>query len=294
MNDQTENQGFGRGFGGNTEAEQLAGAAAPAAPQVPLAGRGFPAAAYAQRASAVSEAGSVVGDAVPSGQSNVTGGVVRRKRRGVASLAPNVLGEPVGKNYKTSSAVMFNNIVETYLDMISPTYAQEIRERLFVSWGVPMDQPEATKFAEDLLLTFLIGSTASDKADYDREFEIPVKGGSGFVLGNFGVFSRLLQSEYGVTRRQFARGVADEMKRFLKLEENSFMLPIIANRLGCEVQFAYLGFDGSTHCTGLLATEMQFSKTLEARNLFEQDDVIAQGASERLMRGAAFGVRGGR
>jgi len=291
MADLPDNRGFGRGFEGEEEAEQVMEVSPPAPVQRPPLGAGSAGVSPARQAAPVDEVESVVGEDVPSGRSNVTGGVVRRKRRGIPGLAKNVLGGPVSKNYRTSAAVMFNNITEVFLDMVSPAYAQEIRERLFAQWGVPMDQPEATKFAEDLVLTFIIGSTASDKADYDREFEVPVKGGDGFVVASFAVLSRLLQSEYGVTRRQFARGIADEMKDFLKLQENTFMLPVIANRLGCEVQFAYLGFDGSTHCTGLLTTETQFAKTLEARNLFERDDVIAQGASDRLIRGMSSSSR---
>lgn len=233
---------------------------------------------------------SVVGEDIGSGGSNVSGGVARRKRRAVKGLSSARLGAPVSKNYRTSNAILFNNIEEMFQDSISRDYAQEIIEDLFDKWGIPSQLPEAAKYAEDVLWTFLIAVTASNKADYSRSFDIPIKGESD-VTADFGVLSGLLESVYGITRRQFARAVADDLRKFLKHEENQHVLPILATRVGCEPLLAYLAFDGSTHCTGMTTRETAFTKTLEARNLFEDDSVIGAGASERLFQGFSGGPR---
>jgi len=234
---------------------------------------------------------SVVDDGVQPGASNVSGGVTRRRRRNIAGLSRVRLGAPVMKNYRTSTAVMFNNLGELLQDSITPEFVQEIREDLFEKWGVPTEQPEAAKYAEDLLLAFLIAVTASNKADYNRVYDIPVKGGNGIVTADFSILSRALESVHGVTRRQFARGMSDDIHAFLRQEDNLFMLPLLATRIGCEPQHAHLAFDGSTHCSGMTSVEVQFTKTLEARNLFERDDIVAQGASDRLMQGMSSGIR---
>lgn len=234
---------------------------------------------------------SVDGRDVRSGGSNVNGGVARRKRRVIKGLAPSATGLPVRKNYLTSTAVMFNNFEELVQDAISREYAQEIKEELFGIWGVPLEQPEAAKYAEDLLHLFLVAVTASNKADYNVSYEIPVKGGTGIVVADFSQLSRLLEYTHLVTRRQFARGLADELRGYLKQPENNQLMPALATRVGCEPLLAYLAFDGSTHCTGMTTREVAFTKTLESRNLFERDDVVAQGASDRLMQGMSGGVR---
>lgn len=233
---------------------------------------------------------SVVGDDIRPGSSNVSGGVVRRRKRGIGGLSKVRLGGAVSKNYRTSTAVMFNNFEELIQDAISREFAQEIMEDVFDKWGVPLNVPESAKYAEDLLFTFLIAVTASNKADYDKQYDIPVKG-SDFVEADFLLFSKALESVYGTTRRQFARAVADDLRFFLKQPDNQFMLPQMATRVGCEPQMAYLAFDGSTHCTGMTSREIAFTKTLESRNLFERDDILASGASDRLMQGVSGGVR---
>lgn len=232
---------------------------------------------------------SVVEEDIDSGRANVTGGVTRRRRRVVRGLSVARLGRPVGKNYRTTDAVMFNNFDEMVQDRISREYGQEILEELFDKWGVPVEQPEAAKYAEDLVWTFLIAVTASNKADYHREFDVPLRKGS--VTVGFSVLSDLLEAVHGVTRRQFARAVADDLRDFIRHEENQFMVPALATRIGCDPQLAHLAFDGSTHCTGMTSREIAFTKTLEARNLFEDDAVLASGASERLMQGPSGGPR---
>jgi len=184
---------------------------------------------------------------------------------------------------------MFNNIEELFQDGISRVYAQEIIEELFMLWGITTESPEIAKYAEDLLWTFLVAATASNKADYDRELEVPLKVGT--VTASFSVFSDLLAAKHGVTRRQFARAVADDLRKFIKHEENQFMIPLLATRIGCDPQYAHLAFDGSTHCSGMTSREIAFTKTLESRNLFEDDAVLASGASERLMQGPSGGSR---
>nr|DAZ92380.1 TPA_asm: P9 protein [Pecan associated jivivirus 1] len=239
---------------------------------------------------------SIVEDHVRSGGSNVSGGVVRSRKR-VIPARSTALDGPVVKNYRTTNAVLFNNVGELFQDSISREYAQQIIEDLFETWGVPLDQPDAVKYAEDLLWSFLVSVTASNKADYNRVFDVPVKPidrGSESVTeveADFSKLSVLLASKYGLTRRQFARGVADDLRAFLKLEENQLILPQLATRIGCEPLLAYLAFDGSTHCSNMTSRETTFTKTLESRNLFERDDVVAQGASDRLMQGMSGGVR---
>lgn len=117
---------------------------------------------------------SVAGDSVNGGQSNMSGGVTRARRRVVASKS-SALGGAVLKNYRTTNAIMFNNADEMFQDKVSREYAQEIIEELFEVWGIPLDQPEAAKYAEDVLWMFLITVTASNKADYNRVFDVPVK-----------------------------------------------------------------------------------------------------------------------
>jgi len=242
---------------------------------------------------------SVVDEAAPYGSSNLSGGVVRNKRRviGAKSRFAHSVVSSVPKSYRTTNAIMFNNAQELFQDSISREYAQEIIEQLFLEWGVPTDDSDASKYAEDLLWMFLIASTASNKADYGKEVDIPIKPRQvgdewvSSVVANFEVFSRLLQSKYGVTRRQFARGTADDMKAFLRHEENQSLLPVLATRVGCDDLMAYLAFDGSTHCTGMTTREIAFTKTLEQRNLFEREDEGAAGASDRLMQGVSGGVR---
>lgn len=224
---------------------------------------------------------SVVGSEIPAGGSNVSHGVVRATRRNLLGKARFRAGQPVAKSYRTSTAIMFNNAEELFQDSVSREYAQEIIENLLDKWGVPMDQPDALKYAEDLLWTFLIAVTASNKADYNRSYDIPVARGA--VIADFQVLSALLQSVHKVSRRQFARGVADDLRAFLRHEENAHLLPVLATRVGCDQQFAHLAFDGSTHCTGMTPREVAFTKTLESRNLFESDDVLARGASDRLL-----------
>nr|DAZ92384.1 TPA_asm: P9 protein [Pecan associated jivivirus 2] len=239
---------------------------------------------------------SIVGDDVTGGGSNVSGGVVRSRRRNISARITAV-GVPVAKNYRTTGAVMFNNFDELFQDKVSRPFAQEIIEATFEAWGVPLDQPDAVKFAEDLLWSFIVAVTASNKADYNRTYDIPVRaikrGGETLnsVDADFAVFSKLLEFQFGVTRRQFARGVSDDLKDFLRREENQALLPTLATRVGCEPLLAYLAFDGSTHCTGLTTREVTFTRTLESRNLFERDDVLAQGSSDRLMQGVSGGVR---
>lgn len=226
---------------------------------------------------------------ITPGGANVTGGVIRRKRRAIKGVAARRYGDPVPKNYRTSEAVMFNNLSEVFLDSISPEYAQEILEELFESWGLPVHEPECAKYAEDLVLAFLIGATASNKADYYKEYEVPTRGGA--VVVNFSVLSDILSSGHAVTRRRFARGMADRMRAYIRQEDNTFMLPLLATRIGCDPQFAYLAFDGSTHCSGMTSRELQFTRTLESRNLFEDDALLAAGASDRLMQGPQGGPR---
>jgi len=232
---------------------------------------------------------SVIGEEVTGGGSNVSAGVVRRKKRVIKGLRGVDYHYNVEKNYRTSGAIMFNNADELFQDMVSRQYAQEIIEEFFDACSVDTTDAQVAKYAEDVLWLFLIATTASNKADYDRQVAVPTKNGS--VELDFSVFSNILQSGHGVTRRNFSRGVANDMRKYLRQPENSHLLPTLATRVGCDPQFAHLAFDGSTHCSGMTSREVSFTKTLEARNLFEDDTVLASGASERLMQGLPAGPR---
>lgn len=239
---------------------------------------------------------SVHGDDVSAGSQN-TGGVVRPRRRGIAGVRQPNAQVTVRRNYPVAAGVAFNNLSEVYQDSISPEYAQEIMEGVFTTWGVPFNQPEAMKFCEDLVFAFIIAVSASDKANYSVVFDVPVRpmtvdGVQVSTLdADFGVLSLALFRQYGITRRQFARGVADRVRKYLAEPENAHMLDDVATKVGCDRQMAYLAFDGSTHCKGMNSREVQFTKTLESRNLFERDDEIARGASDRLLSGLSSGIR---
>lgn len=238
---------------------------------------------------------SVHGD-VPSGQSS-TGGVQRPRRRGIKGTKTANVGVPDSRNYKVSNGVKFNNLGELYQDSISADFAQEIIEAVLSKWGVPFDQADATKFCEDLIFGFVVAVSASDKADYNQVFDIPVQpinvdGQSVTVLdGDFGVLSSTLVREFGITRRQFARGIANRIRAYLMEPENIHLLDDVSTKVGCDRSMATLAFDGSTHCKGLTVKEVQFTKTLENRNLFERDDEVARGASERLLGSMNIGPR---
>jgi len=241
---------------------------------------------------------SVVDESVSHGAANVSGGVVRPPRRVVRPRAVDYAQRGViQRGYGTSQGVQFNNISELFQDRMSRECAQEVLESVFTAWGMPFSQPAAMTYAENLVWTFLIAVSGSDKADYDRQFFVPVKpfdsNGQRIdeVVADMKVLSDTLIAPFGATRRQFCRAVADDMRRFIKSEGNEHLLPELATRAGCEQQMAHLAFDGSTHCSGLNTRELGFVKTLEARNLFERDDELAQGASLRMMQGVVPATR---
>lgn len=240
---------------------------------------------------------SVHGDDIPSGFNN-TGGVVRPKRRAITGKRNATNSVTVQRNYSVANGVQFNNLSEVFQDALSPEYAQEILEDAFRKWGVPFDQPNALKYSEDLVFAFIVAVSASDKADYNRVFDVPVnpfKTADGAVHGSveasMAVLSSLLTREYGATRRQLARGLADRVRAYLADPENVHVLDDIATKVGCERQMAGLAFDGSTHCRAMNTKEIQFTKTLETRNLFEREDQMASGASERLLNSLTNSAR---
>jgi len=239
---------------------------------------------------------SVVGDEVSAGGNN-TGGVVRPRRRGIKGVTSHNAAIDPRRNYPVAAGVQFNNVRELYQDSVSSEHAQEILEDVFALWHVPLDQPKATKFCEDLVFAFIVAVSASDKANYNVVFDVPVEptvvnGETVTTLdGDMGVLSSTLARKFGITRRQLARGLADRVRKYLAERENVHVLDDVAVKVGCDKQMAYLAFDGSTHCTGLTPREIQFTKTLESRNLFERDDEVVRGASERLMSGLSNGPR---
>jgi len=231
-------------------------------------------------------ASSVADEAVGGGSSNISGGVVRRARRKLNPVpTPSYAGTGVARNYNVVSAVLFNNMQEMTLDAISNDYAQEILEEVFQAWGLPFDNPTIMKYAEDLVFTFLIATTASDKADYNRSYDLPAAPGSGELLADFKLLTDTIVIGHRLTRRQFIRGLADRLRKFVRADENAVLQASIADRAGCQYQYGDLCFDGSTHCAGLNPSERAFVRTLEARNLFESDAVLATGASDKLLTG---------
>lgn len=236
-----------------------------------------------------SRSASVVDDYSSPGRANVSGGVTRAAKRVVRAKAAALPGVMVKKSYVASKSVMFNNLSEMFLDSISREFAQEIIEAVFTAWGIPFGDKDAVKYAEDLIWGFIVAATASNKADYDRTFEVPTA--TGPVDASFQVFSNVLESQFGVSRRQFSRGVSDDIRAYLKEPENLPLLPVLATRAGCENQMADLVFDGSTHCSGMVSTEITFTKLLQARGLFEDESATAVDASARLMQGISTGTR---
>lgn len=253
------------------------------------AGFGADAAGYQYQSRRPDREQSIVDDRASSGQANVAGGVKRAKRRVVPSKSKFSPSGHVAKSYAASSGIMFNNLNEMFQDTISREYAQEIIEQVFEHWGVPADEPAALKYAEDLVWAFFIATTASNKADFDFAFVIPCDDGE--IDAEFSVLSKTLAEQFGVTRRQFARGVADDMRRFIKDPDNVHLRAKLADRAGCDPQMADLAFDGSTHCTGLTSAQLTFTKLLESRNLFEDEAVLSQGSSGVLMEGIHGRVR---
>jgi len=229
---------------------------------------------------------SVADETVHSGVSNVGGGLVRRGRRKVnPTPKPSYVSSGVARNYAVAAGVQFNNLHEMTLDAISEDYAQEILEEVFGSWGLSFDNAVAMKYAEDLVFTFIVATTASDKADYNRVYDLPAVLGSSEPLADFKVLSDTVVIGHRLTRRQFARGLSNRIRAFVRAEENAELQASIADRAGCQYQYGDLCFDGSTHCKGLTPSERAFVRTLEARNLFESDAVLATGASDKLLTG---------
>jgi len=233
------------------------------------------------------DAESVHGFEGESGGGNVTGGVVRRQRRGFKSVVTDVVGRDVKRNYKVTGTVQVNNIQEFFQDSISPEYAQEIIEEMITMWGVdPSTEPLANQAAEDIIFLHIIAVSASDKGNWAVAYPLPPGRSGEEREANFQMFSDSLARVHGRTRRQFARGIADRIRQYLNKKENVFLLDHVAAKVGCERSLADLAFDGSTHCSGLSTVQVQFTKTLENRNLFERDDLAAEGASARLLSSA--------
>lgn len=232
---------------------------------------------------------SVIDGQATGGASNTSGGVVRPARRVVKARGHYAVDNAAVKSYGVTGVTMFNNVDELYLNSISREYAQEIVEDLFSVWELPTEEPSTMQYAEDLLWLFLIARTASNKADYRAEFEVPTSVGAKVV--QMQDFSLLLSDKYGITRRNFSRAVANDLRAYLNRMENQFIKTKSASRVGADPQYGDLCFDGSTGCSGTTSSEASFAKLLEGRNLYERDDVIAEGASDRLMQGLHGGVR---
>jgi len=210
--------------------------------------------------------------------------------RSVASLSADG-NRRFDKSYAVAATLQFNLVEEMAPDAISRDFAQEIIEELFVQcWGLSTGDATAMRKAEDVVFAFLVMRGASPYANYD--FSVMI--GERVVELDF--LSTLLASKE-VTRRRFIRALADDLRRFVKLPENGILRDRVITRLGINSQYVSLGFDGSTHCTGMNRNEVAFTKALESRNLFDDESVKGSLRNSSLIDGvfdsAASGPRRG-
>jgi len=196
----------------------------------------------------------------------------------VASFAADG-GRVFNKSYAVASGVQFNLVDEMMPDSISRDFAQEIVESLFFSsWGISSRDAIAMRKAEDVLFAFLIVRGASPFASYELSVMV---GESVVEMEDLSVL--LLSKE--VTRRRFIRALADDLRKFIKEPENAILRGRIVTKLAINSQYAHLGFDGSTHCTGMNRNEVAFTKALESRNLFDDESVRGSLKNSSLLDG---------
>jgi len=196
----------------------------------------------------------------------------------LASFSPDG-GRVFNKSYTVASGLQFNLVDEMMPDSISRDFAQEIVESLFFSsWGISSRDAVAMRKAEDVLFAFLVVRGASPYANY--EFSVMI-GESVVELEDLSVL--LLSKE--VTRRRFIRALADDLRRFVKEPANGILRGRIVTKLGINSQYVHLGFDGSTHCTGMNRNEVAFTKALESRNLFDDESVRGSLKNSSLLDG---------
>jgi len=210
-----------------------------------------------------------------------------RKRVIGGGRAVKSAGEGVKKSYSVVGGIQFNDVEELRGDAISRVFAQEILERLWEQWGLDTAVGEVMRKAEDVVHALFALRTASPDADY-----------SVFVLlgdreVNLQDLSDLLASEE-VTRRRFARAIADDIRQYISDPENVRLREMLTTELGVKSEYAHLAFDGSTHCSGLSANQVMFTKQLERTNLFDTQEVRDRLSSNQMLTTGQFQVNRGR
>lgn len=206
----------------------------------------------------------------------------RRRVIGGAST-PRAPGGDVLKSYTVAQGLQFTDVEELRSDAISRNFAQEILERLWDMWGLDTKVAEVMKKAEDVVFALLAMRTASPDADYD----VVVLLGNKEV--NLNDLSSLLASEE-VTRRRFARAVADDIRNYIAEPDNVRLRSMLVTELGVKEEYVTLAFDGSTHCSGMSTNQVMFTKSLEQRNLFDQPEVRDRMGSTQQLATAGFQV----
>jgi len=232
----------------------------------------------AGRGRSVSQAGESVAGSANFGLARRPGG-----KRVVGAQRPLVVTDLDGsraivKNYIASDAIQFNQVEELQADSISREYAQELLEALFLSWGIPTSDPVVARKAEDVVFAFVAVRGASPYADYDLAVMV------GGKEVNLSTLSDILRARE-VQRRRFARAVADDVRKYIKLKENAILRDRLQTKLGVFPQYVHLAFDGSTHCTGMNRNEVAFTKALESRNLFDDESVKGSLKGSSLLDG---------
>jgi hypothetical protein len=193
----------------------------------------------------------------------------------------------VVKSYSVSGGIQFNDVEEMRGDAISRAFAQELLERLWEQWGLDTSSAEVMRKAEDVVHALFVMRTASPDAD----FAVDVLIGNREV--NLQDLSDLLASEE-VTRRRFARAIADDIRAYVSDPENVRLREMLTTELGVKAEYAHLAFDGSTHCSGLSANQVMFTKQLERSNLFDTQEIRDKLNSNQMLTTGQFQVNRGR
>lgn len=197
------------------------------------------------------------------------------------------VGEDVRKSYVVASGIAFNDVEELRGDAISRSYAQELLERLWEKWGLDTSVAEVMRKAEDLVHALFAMRTASPDADYSVVA----------LLGNKEVSLQDLAdllSDEEVTRRRFARAIADDIRAYIANPENGRLREMLTTELGVKSEYAHLAFDGSTHCSGMSANQIMFTKQLERMNLFDTQEARDRLGTGQMLTTGQFQVNKGK
>jgi len=210
-----------------------------------------------------------------------------RKRVIGASTSVKPVSQAVVKSYVVSGAIQFNDVEELRGDAISRAFAQELLERVWSVWGIDTSSPQSMRKAEDMVHGLFAMRTASPDADYSV---FAMVGGKEVSLD---VVSTVLAAEE-VTRRRFARAIADDIRDYIADPDNVRLREMLATELGVKVEYVALAFDGSTHCSGMSTNQVMFTKQLERMNLFDTVEVRDRMSSNQMLSTGQFQVNRGR